>query len=39
VLSDFRIDHGAALFLAGSLSTAIAGEVLFVDCGHNIMGF
>jgi enoyl-[acyl-carrier protein] reductase I len=28
----------AALFLASSMSSAITGEVLFVDCGYNIMG-
>jgi len=30
---------GAALFLASDLSAAITGEVLYVDCGYNIMGF
>jgi enoyl-[acyl-carrier protein] reductase I len=30
---------GAALFLASDLSTAITGEILYVDCGYNIMGF
>jgi enoyl-[acyl-carrier protein] reductase I len=30
---------GAALFLASNLSSAITGEVLYVDCGYNIMGF
>jgi enoyl-[acyl-carrier protein] reductase I len=30
---------GAALFLASSLSSAITGEVMYVDCGYNIMGF
>jgi enoyl-[acyl-carrier protein] reductase I len=30
---------GAALFLASDLSTAITGEVMYVDCGYNIMGF
>jgi enoyl-[acyl-carrier protein] reductase I len=30
---------GAALFLASPLSSAITGEVLYVDCGYNIMGF
>jgi enoyl-[acyl-carrier protein] reductase I len=29
----------SALFLASQLSTAITGEVLYVDCGYNIMGF
>jgi enoyl-[acyl-carrier protein] reductase I len=30
---------GAALFLASSLSSAITGETLYVDCGYNIMGY
>jgi enoyl-[acyl-carrier protein] reductase I len=30
---------GAALFLASDLSSAITGEVMYVDCGYNIMGF
>ncbi len=30
---------GAALFLASSLSSAITGETIYVDCGYNIMGF
>jgi enoyl-[acyl-carrier protein] reductase I len=30
---------GAALFLASELSSAITGEVMYVDCGYNIMGF
>jgi enoyl-[acyl-carrier protein] reductase I len=30
---------GAAAFLASDLSSAITGEVLYVDCGYNIMGF
>jgi enoyl-[acyl-carrier protein] reductase I len=29
----------AALFLASDLSTGVTGEVIFVDCGYNIMGF
>ncbi len=29
----------AALFLASSLSSGITGEVTYVDCGYNIMGF
>ena len=29
----------AALFLASDLSSAITGEVMYVDCGYNIMGF
>src|SRR3954467_3339537 len=28
-----------ALFLASDLSTGITGEVIYVDCGYNIMGF
>jgi enoyl-[acyl-carrier protein] reductase I len=27
------------LFLASDLSTGITGEVMYVDCGYNIMGF
>ncbi|MGA7858527.1 MAG: enoyl-ACP reductase [Terracidiphilus sp.] len=30
---------GAALFLASDLSSAITGEVLYVDCGYNVMGY
>jgi enoyl-[acyl-carrier protein] reductase I len=30
---------GAALFLASELSSAITGEIMYVDCGYNIMGF
>jgi len=30
---------GAALYLASDLSSAVTGEVHFVDCGYNIMGF
>jgi enoyl-[acyl-carrier protein] reductase I len=30
---------GAALFLASELSSAVTGEVMYVDCGYNIMGF
>ena len=30
---------GAALFLASDLSSAVTGEVMYVDCGYNIMGF
>ncbi len=29
----------AALFLASDLSTGLTGEVIYVDCGYNIMGF
>jgi enoyl-[acyl-carrier protein] reductase I len=29
----------AALFLASDLSSGIAGEVLYVDCGYNVMAF
>jgi enoyl-[acyl-carrier protein] reductase I len=28
-----------ALYLASDLSTAITGEIIYVDCGYNIMGF
>lgn len=28
----------AALFLCSPLASAITGEVLYVDCGYNIMG-
>ena len=30
---------GTALFLASDLSSAITGEVMYVDCGYNIMGY
>jgi enoyl-[acyl-carrier protein] reductase I len=30
---------GAALFLSSDLSSAITGEIMYVDCGYNIMGF
>jgi enoyl-[acyl-carrier protein] reductase I len=30
---------GAALFLASDLASAVTGEVLYVDCGYNVMGF
>lgn len=30
---------GAALFLASELASAVTGEVLYVDCGYNVMGF
>ncbi len=29
----------AALFLASDLSSAITGEILYVDCGYNVMGY
>jgi enoyl-[acyl-carrier protein] reductase I len=29
----------AALFLASDLASGITGEVTYVDCGYNIMGF
>jgi enoyl-[acyl-carrier protein] reductase I len=29
----------AGLFLASDLSSGITGEVIYVDCGYNIMGF
>jgi enoyl-[acyl-carrier protein] reductase I len=28
----------AGLFLLSPMSTAITGEVMFVDCGYNIVG-
>ena len=28
-----------ALYLASDLSTGVTGEMLYVDCGYNIMGF
>ena len=30
---------GTALFLASDAGAGITGEVLYVDCGYNIMGF
>jgi enoyl-[acyl-carrier protein] reductase I len=30
---------GAALFLSSPLAGAVTGEVLYVDCGFNVMGF
>ena len=30
---------GTALFLASDLSSAITGEIMYVDCGYNIMGY
>ncbi|MBV9087821.1 MAG: SDR family oxidoreductase, partial [Acidobacteriaceae bacterium] len=29
----------AAVFLASDAASGITGEVLYVDCGYNIMGF
>ena len=29
----------AALFLASDLSSGISGEVLYVDCGYNVVAF
>jgi len=37
--TDPLIFGGAALFLASDLSSAITGEIFYVDCGYNIMGF
>jgi len=30
---------GTALYLASNLSSAVTGEIIYVDCGYNIMGF
>lgn len=30
---------GAGLFLASELSSGVTGEVIYVDCGYNIMGY
>ena len=30
---------GTALYLASDLSSAVTGEIIYVDCGYNIMGF
>jgi enoyl-[acyl-carrier protein] reductase I len=30
---------GTALFLASDLASGVTGEVLYVDCGYNIMGY
>jgi enoyl-[acyl-carrier protein] reductase I len=30
---------GLALFFASDLSSAITGEIMYVDCGYNIMGY
>jgi len=30
---------GTALYLASDLASAVTGEVIYVDCGYNIMGF
>ncbi|MGA8730152.1 MAG: SDR family oxidoreductase [Terracidiphilus sp.] len=27
------------MFLASDLSSAITGEILYVDCGYNVMGY
>ena len=29
---------GASVFLASDLSSGITGEVIYVDCGYNIVG-
>ncbi len=29
----------AALFLASDLSSGVSGEVLYVDCGYNVVAF
>ncbi len=30
---------GTALYLASDLSSAVTGEVIYVDCGYNVMGY
>jgi len=30
---------GTGLFLASPLSSGITGEIIYVDCGYNIMGY
>jgi enoyl-[acyl-carrier protein] reductase I len=30
---------GTALYLASDLSSAVTGEIIYVDCGYNIMGY
>jgi enoyl-[acyl-carrier protein] reductase I len=30
---------GTAAYLASDLSSAVTGEVIYVDCGYNVMGF
>jgi enoyl-[acyl-carrier protein] reductase I len=30
---------GTALFLASDLASGVTGEIVYVDCGYNIMGF
>ena len=30
---------GTALYLASDLSSAVTGEIIYVDCGYNVMGF
>ena len=29
---------GTALFLASELASGVTGEILYVDCGFNVMG-
>lgn len=35
---ELREVAGAGVFLASSMSSGITGEILFVDCGYNIVG-
>jgi enoyl-[acyl-carrier protein] reductase I len=35
---DVREVGNTALFLCSQLSSGITGEVIYVDCGYNIMG-
>jgi enoyl-[acyl-carrier protein] reductase I len=30
---------GTAAYLASDLSSAVTGEIIYVDCGYNVMGF
>jgi enoyl-[acyl-carrier protein] reductase I len=30
---------GTAIYLASDLSSAVTGEVIYVDCGYNVMGY
>jgi enoyl-[acyl-carrier protein] reductase I len=30
---------GTALYLASGLASAVTGEIIYVDCGYNIMGY